>query len=69
MCKLETAEDVFNDSKLGYNDAVCGLVMAAAFGSTADKNKADRELRVKARALGEAAKFAANNPTPEPKAE
>lgn len=61
MNTSNTAAEVFEDAKLGYGQGVCDLVMAAAFGSKSDERKAQDELRIKARALGEAARFAANN--------
>jgi len=61
MNKFETAADVFEDAKLGYNTGICNLVMASAFGSEKDKATAKAEFRTAARALGQAAKFAAKN--------
>jgi hypothetical protein len=61
MITFETAGDVFNHAEIEYGNAIADVLLSGCGLSATPLPKAKDELAVKARALGEAARFAAKN--------
>jgi hypothetical protein len=62
---FNTADEVFHDAEVEYGNALGSLILASAGLSGTPPNRARNDVAIKARALGEAARFAANHPNPQ----
>ena len=61
-----TAADVFTAAQIEYGNALGNMILASVGLGTTPLPKARAEVAVTGRALGEAARFAANNLTNQP---